>query len=34
MFDKPKKLSTDSYKGVRDFFPEDMAVEKRIFHIL
>lgn len=26
-----KKLSTDSYKGVRDFFPADMAVEKRIF---
>ncbi len=30
---KPKKLSTDSYKGVRDFFPEDMAVEKAIFKI-
>ncbi|MEN9912899.1 MAG: histidyl-tRNA synthetase [Candidatus Parcubacteria bacterium] len=28
-----KKLSTDSYKGVRDFFPADMAVEKRIFDI-
>lgn len=26
-----KKLSTESYKGVRDFFPADMAVEKRIF---
>lgn len=33
MFGKPKKLSTDAYKGVRDFFPEDMAVEKRIFGI-
>ncbi|MEA2715659.1 MAG: histidyl-tRNA synthetase [Candidatus Parcubacteria bacterium] len=30
---KPKKLSTDPYKGVRDFFPPDMAVEKRIFDI-
>ncbi len=28
-----KKLSTDAYKGVRDFFPADMAVEKRIFDI-
>jgi len=26
-----KKLSTDAYKGVRDFYPEDMAVEKYIF---
>ncbi len=25
------KLSTEAYKGVRDFFPEDMAVEKAIF---
>jgi len=33
MFGKPKKISTDSYKGVRDFFPEDMAIEKRIFNI-
>lgn len=33
MFGKPKKLSTDAYKGVRDFFPEDMAVERRIFDI-
>jgi histidyl-tRNA synthetase len=30
---KPKKLSTDAYKGVRDFFPEDMAIEKKIFSI-
>lgn len=33
MSDKPKKLSTDAYKGVRDFFPEDMATEKHIFEI-
>ncbi len=33
MSDKAKKLSTDAYKGVRDFFPEDMAVERRIFDI-
>ena len=33
MAEKAKKLSTDAYKGVRDFFPEDMAVEKRIFDI-
>lgn len=26
-----KKLSTDSYKGVRDFYPEDMAVQRYIF---
>lgn len=28
---KDKKLSTDSYKGVRDFYPEDMAVQQFIF---
>lgn len=28
-----KKLSTDSYKGVRDFFPEEMAIEQHIFDI-
>jgi len=28
-----KKLSTDPYKGVRDFFPADMAIEKQIFEI-
>lgn len=27
------KLSTDSYKGVRDFYPEDMAVQNQIFDI-
>lgn len=26
-----KQLSTDSYKGVRDFYPEDMAVQRYIF---
>lgn len=26
-----KKLSTDSYKGVLDFYPEDMAVQRFIF---
>jgi len=30
---RAKKLSTDAYKGVRDFFPADMAVEKAIFGI-
>ncbi len=33
MNDKPKKLSIDPYKGVRDFFPQDMSVEKAIFGI-
>lgn len=28
-----KELSTEPYKGVRDFFPEDMSVEKHIFAI-
>jgi histidyl-tRNA synthetase len=26
-----KELSTDSYKGVRDFYPEDMAIQRYIF---
>lgn len=30
---KAKKLSTDAYKGVRDFFPDDMAVQNAIFSI-
>ncbi|MEI8337696.1 MAG: histidine--tRNA ligase [bacterium] len=30
---KKQKLSTESYKGVRDFYPEDMAIEKYIFEI-
>jgi len=28
---KKQKLSTDPYKGVRDFYPEDMAVQQYIF---
>lgn len=28
---KQTHLSTDSYKGVRDFYPEDMAVQRYIF---
>lgn len=28
-----KKLSTEAYKGVRDFFPAEMAIEKEIFDI-
>ncbi len=28
-----KKLSTEAYKGVRDFFPADMAVQNHIFKI-
>lgn len=26
-----EKLSTDSYKGVRDFYPEEMAIQSHIF---
>jgi histidyl-tRNA synthetase len=28
-----KKLSTDPYKGVRDFYPEDMAVQRYMFDV-
>lgn len=28
-----KKLSTESYKGVRDFYPNDMAIQNHIFGI-
>jgi Histidyl-tRNA synthetase len=28
-----KKLSTQPYKGVRDFYPEDMAVQQYLFDI-
>ncbi len=28
-----KILSTDSYKGVRDFYPKDMAIQRHIFDI-
>lgn len=31
MEEKAKKLSTENYKGVRDFYPEDMAVQNYIF---
>lgn len=31
MKDSTKKLSTESYKGVRDFYPEDQAVQQYIF---
>lgn len=27
------KLSTESYKGVRDFYPDDMAIQNQIFNI-
>lgn len=30
---KNNEISTNPYKGVRDFFPEDMNVEKKIFDI-
>ena len=33
MSEKKQKLSTESYKGVRDFYPEDMAIEKYIFEV-
>lgn len=28
-----KKLSTNPYRGVRDFYPEDMAIQKYIFSV-
>lgn len=31
--DNAKKLSTEPYKGVRDFYPEDMSVQNAIFSI-
>src|ERR1035437_3288617 len=31
--EKNKKLSTEPYKGVRDFYPPDMAVQKYIFDV-
>lgn len=33
MSDTKKKLSTEPYKGVRDFYPEDMAVQNHIFSV-
>jgi len=29
-----KKISTESYKGVRDFYPEDQAIQNYIFNIM
>ncbi|RJR14017.1 histidine--tRNA ligase [Candidatus Parcubacteria bacterium] len=31
MSDKKEKLSTDSYKGVRDFYPEDQFLQRYLF---
>lgn len=33
MYLMSKNLSTDPYKGVRDFYPEDMAIQNQIFNI-
>ena len=33
MSENTNKLSTDPYKGVRDFYPEDQSVENYIFNI-
>ncbi len=33
MYPMSKNLSTDPYKGVRDFYPEDMAIQNQIFGI-
>lgn len=34
MADTQKKLETGPYKGVRDFFPEDMWIQKHLFQIM
>ncbi len=34
MADKSQKLSTESYKGVRDFYPEDLFVQKYLFSVM
>jgi histidyl-tRNA synthetase len=31
---KNNKVSTESYKGVRDFYPEDMAIQNYIFSVM
>ncbi len=31
--DKTSKLTTEPYKGVRDFYPEDMAIQNYIFDV-
>lgn len=33
MSENNKKLSTEPYKGVRDFYPEDMAIQNYIFDV-
>ena len=33
MKDKQNRLSTESYKGVRDFYPEDMKVQNHIYSV-
>ena len=33
MSQNTKKLSTEPYKGVRDFYPEDQFIENHIFNI-
>jgi histidyl-tRNA synthetase len=33
MSENSKKLSTESYKGVRDFFPAEMAIQEYIFGV-
>lgn len=33
MFGADKKLSTESYKGVRDFYPEEKAIQNYIFGV-
>ncbi|MFH0755597.1 MAG: histidine--tRNA ligase [bacterium] len=34
MSEKNKKISTEPYKGVRDFYPEDMFIQNYIFDIM
>ncbi len=34
MAEKKHTLSTEPYKGVRDFYPEDMAAEKYLFSVM
>ena len=34
MAEKKQTLSTEPYKGVRDFYPEDMAAEKHLFSVM
>ncbi|MEI6058043.1 MAG: histidine--tRNA ligase [bacterium] len=33
MREKSEKISTEAYKGVRDFYPEDMAIQSYIFDV-